>query len=283
MSNSLKQIRDWALVLDSEGIPYRSVQDPESGGWRLIVEPQYAERAEQVLRAWHRENPPEPEAEEETKEDWGWTPAGIITSVLLALFFLVTGPRSGGAFYFPRGAAVSARILSGEWWRTITALTLHADFGHILANSLFGALFFGEVARAFGPGLGMGLVLLSGIGGNLLNAWIQFAGHSAVGASTAVFGAIGLLGGRQLVRRLARGHRGGRAWLPVTAAAGLLVLTGMGPETDVFAHVLGFVVGLPLGALAAWLFPTPPSKSVQWLLLAATAGLVVGSWWIALG
>ena len=280
MDNSYEQVREWGLVLDAEDIPYGSDYDPETGGWRLVVAPEQAERAAAVLRAWRRENRPEPEPTGEA--DWGWTPAGLVTALLLALGFVVSGPREAGARYFSRGAAVGIRILDGEWWRTVTALTLHADLGHILANSLFGALFFGEVARAFGPGLGLGLVLLSGMGGNALNAFLQFDGQSSVGASTAVFGAIGLLGGRQLVRRMARGQRGGRAWLPVSAALGLLILTGMGPETDVFAHVLGFVVGLPLGAAAAWLAPKPPPRLAQWALLAATAGLVAVSWWLAL-
>ena len=46
-----------------------------------------------------------------------------------------------------------------------------------------------------------------------------FSNHSSVGASTAVFGAIGLLGGVAWIRRRRRGQRGSRAWAPVAVEA----------------------------------------------------------------
>ena len=47
----------------------------------------------------------------------------------LLAFFAVTGPRAAGADWFAAGASDAERVLHGEWWRTITALTLHADGG----------------------------------------------------------------------------------------------------------------------------------------------------------
>jgi membrane associated rhomboid family serine protease len=280
MANRYAQVREWGLVLDAEDLPY-DIQQDESGGWHLVVDPEHSERAGAVLRAWHREN--RPPRIGGPAPDYGRTPAGLAAVALLIGIFALSGPREGGAIYFSRGAAVASRILDGEWWRAITALSLHADFGHILSNALFGALFFTLVARALGSGVGMGLILLSGTGGNLLNAFLRQDFHSTVGASTAVFGAIGILGGLQLARRRAGGASGGKAWLPVLAATGLLVLTGMDPESDILAHILGFLVGIPLGAAAGWGLPKLPSRPVQWLLLALTAGLLGGAWWLALG
>ena len=50
------------------------------------------------------------------------------------------------------------------------------------------------------PITGWWLVLASGIAGNLFNAWGHGGEHSAIGASTAVFGAVGVLGGMNLLR-----------------------------------------------------------------------------------
>ncbi|MEZ4602465.1 MAG: hypothetical protein R2861_03365 [Desulfobacterales bacterium] len=40
-------------------------------------------------------------------------------------------------------------------------------------------------------------MLASGISGNLFNAWMYESAHVSIGASTAVFGAVGILAGYQ--------------------------------------------------------------------------------------
>ena len=49
-----------------------------------------------------------------------------------------------------------------------TALTLHADPAHAMANAVAGALFFTLWLRVLGPGVGVALALLAGVLGNLL-------------------------------------------------------------------------------------------------------------------
>ena len=74
--------------------------------------------------------------------------------------------------------------------------------------------------------------------------------HSTIGASTAVFGALGLLVGHALVwRRAAR--RGRPAWLPIGAALALLAMLGTeGERVDLWAHGFGLATGVALGAIA---------------------------------
>src|SRR5207245_1142953 len=85
--------------------------------------------------------------------------------------------------------------------------------------------------------------LRAGAGGNVLNAVLRGAHHSAVGASTAVFGAIGLLGGLQFGRK--RRRRG--AWLPIAGSLALLAMLGSDREADIVAHLFGLLVGGVLG------------------------------------
>ncbi len=293
---TLQQIREWALVLDAEGIPYDIAHDPE-GGWTLVVAPSDAERTAEALHAYQAENVAVAEATE-TAEDSRGLPGpvpgarytGLVVSALLAAFFLVTGPRIGDAPgfalvdrpWFERGAADAGAILGGEAWRGVTALTLHADGGHILANALVGAFFFGAVCAVFGPGVGLWLILLSGAGGNLVNAWLRGPGYSGVGASTAVFGAVGILAGSQLARYRRPGIGRGRALVPVAAGLGLLLLLGANPETDVLAHAFGFLAGLGLGAAARLTLRRPLGAPIQWSLAIAALVAVVACWALAL-
>ena len=274
-----KQVREWALVLDAEDVPYDIARG--AGGWTLVVSPQHAEQANAALGAWHSENVEEEEVAFEPEPGGVLVPLAFIASMLA--FFAWTGPRADGAEWFARGATRAAELLNGEPWRAITALTLHADWGHVFSNALFGALFFTAVAQALGPGLGLGTVLLAGGFGNVLNAWFQGPMHSSVGASTAVFGAVGVLAGLRLIRRQQHGAHLGKAWLPVSAGLALLAMLGMGPDTDILAHVFGFVAGVPVGALVGRLVRKAPGMGWQILLLVLDVLVIAGAWWLAWG
>lgn len=276
-------VREWALVLDAEDIPYTVAPTPD-GGWTLVVAPADAERTAAALAAYWTENLPSRESADPAIKLYGRNALGVLVAALLLAFFAVTGSRAGGGAWFARGAAASDRVLAGETWRTVTALTLHADFGHVLANALSGALFFTAVAGVFGPGIGLWLILLAGAGGNALNVWLRGPGYSGVGASTAVFGAVGILAGAQFVRHRRLGMPQGRARIPVAAGVGLLALLGMNPETDILAHILGFVAGLGLGGAAWAAFGRAAARLgawAQWALAAGALAAVAACWWVA--
>jgi len=179
----------------------------ESSNIPLLVDPRRElidERAADVLSAYLRENrDPEPKRKRELPAP-GDAFAGVAVSALLLIFFFITGPRNSAVIWFERGSADAERILLGELWRTVTALTLHADIAHAFANALVGALFIGAVCSVLGAGVGCAFVLLSGAAGNLANALFHSSHHISVGASTAVFGAVGLLSGLAVARRRGR-------------------------------------------------------------------------------
>ena len=83
---------------------------------------------------------------------------------------------------------------AGEWWRPFTSLFLHGDFEHLIGNVVFGMLFCIFVAQSVGPWFGWALILSSGAIGNFLTAWFYHPEpFQSVGASTATFGALGML------------------------------------------------------------------------------------------
>ena len=153
-----------------------------------------------------------------------------------------------------RGAALNTAIFAGEWWRTLTALTLHGDLGHFAANLFFGCVFGAFLQPRFGAGVGWLGVVLAGALGNGINAWFyRSEPHSTIGASTAVFGTLGLLVAWELVSRWRIPHQ--RRWwqlvVPIGGGAALLASLGAGDEMhhriDYMAHCWGFVAGLLLG------------------------------------
>jgi membrane associated rhomboid family serine protease len=203
----------------------------------------------------------------------------------LVAFFAVTGPAAAGSGWFSHGTASSDRILHGELWRAVTALTLHADTLHVVGNALSGSIFLAAVNRRLGDGRGPLLVLIAGTAGNLLNAlWYQ-TGHLSIGASTAVFSAVGILAASQLSLDRGQAQRG---WLeraaPVVGGLALLGTLGASPHSDLLAHLFGLLAGLLIGLLATWTLARRP-RSPAWVQVACaacTALMIWGSWALAL-
>jgi membrane associated rhomboid family serine protease len=180
------------------------------------------------------------------------------------------------------GGAAAALIREGEVWRTITALTLHANIAHVTANAVAGAIFGTALMRIVGPGLGIVLLLLSGAGGNLITALVRSSHHVAVGASTSIFGVVGTLAGIQLTHRRRASPSQWRAWAPLAAGMALLAWLGTGAESDVLAHGFGFLVGAALGVALPRFVPRPPAARAQHALILCAALIVAASWILAI-
>jgi rhomboid protease GluP len=200
----------------------------------------------------------------------------------LVVAYVATGSRAADGVAFRAGTADAGRILHGEPWRAVTALMLHADLSHLVANATAGAFLATAVCRTLGGGLGAALIVASGVLGNELNAILRGPPHVSVGASTAVLGAVGVLSGRAFARGR-RSRRGrARAWLALAAGLALLGMLGSDPRSDLGAHLWGFAVGVVLGVGCGWLLPGVPGRAVQRALAAGTAAVVAASWWLAL-
>ena len=271
---------EWALALAAIGIASRIDWGPQHG-YLVVVEPQDAAHAIATLRAYDDENRPRvvpvPPAE------YGRSLGAVVAAVVICAMFVVTGPRADGHPWFDAGAANAARMEAGEWWRAVTALTLHADFPHVLGNTISLLLFGTALCALVGPGVGLWLALLAGTGGNLLNTALRGAPHSAIGASTAIFGVIGGLAAvRVMQRRRGADVSAWRAWAPLGAGIALLGLLGSSERSDVLAHLFGFGVGVGLGAATAAALPEPLERRWQFILAGAAAVAVGLAWALAL-
>src|SRR2546426_2327649 len=145
-----RRAMDLSLVLDAEGIPHelKSVA-PEQ--WALLVEDAHAERAQAALAAFERENPPRRRASPEPLASG--ISAGLVFGLSLLALHIWTGPQAADSAWFARGSADAQKILAGEWWRAVTALTLHADAAHAAGNAVLGGVLLAVLSRKIGAGV----------------------------------------------------------------------------------------------------------------------------------
>jgi membrane associated rhomboid family serine protease len=123
--------------------------------------------------------------------------------------------------------------------------------------------------------------LAAGAVGNLFDVLLMPATHRVIGASTAVFAALGLLGAYAWRRRSTRSARWPYRWAPLIAALARLALVGTGgAHTDVLAHLTGFFAGTLLGVIYGSFFRARSSSLLLPQLLAggATLAVIVGAW-----
>jgi membrane associated rhomboid family serine protease len=272
-----RRVDEWATVLAAGGIPHRLRLRLD--GWALIVAARDADAARETLDAYDQENTAETigahRASVAPVRGAAWV--GVAVGLALIGFFAVTGPRADRSAWFERGSADAERIVAGEWWRTVTALTLHADAPHVVGNAVASAVLLGGVSYQLGPGVGLWLVLLAGIGGNALTAVVHGAHYDSVGASTAMFGAIGILAATPV---MVRGRRpvARKRWIVVAASLALLALLGASPDADLLAHFFGLLVGGALGVIAAQARWRPLRALRQWALAGAALLFVVVTW-----
>jgi membrane associated rhomboid family serine protease len=160
-----------------------------------------------------------------------------------------------------------------------------------LANWIFGTLFGGFAGGRLGLGLAWACILAAGMLANGLNALFHAnRAQVSIGASTAVFAALGVLVGVEVFDRRIGTLNRWRWLVPFGAGLGLLAHLGTGGgagKTDLLGHLLGFFVGLGMGWVIGWLLKTRVGRAVfgnriQILVgLAAMAGFGV-CWVLAL-
>ena len=282
--STTRQVREWSLVLASMDIGH-AVREAHPG-FVIIVSPADHARAVNAIRLYEAENRTWPPAKTRERLPHARSLAAPSVMALFVLFFAITGPASDTSRWFEHGTAVSELILHGQIWRTVTGLTLHADTVHVLGNALSGTIFLSALNRRLGDGRGPFAFVLGGSLGNLLNALWYRAGHASIGASTAVFAAVGVLAATQV--SIDRSQPDRRRWLeraaPVVGGIALLGMLGASPHTDLLAHLFGLLAGLALGIPLHLTRAVSRASSMpaQLAYAMATVLLVVGSWWFAL-
>lgn len=255
---SLEQAYDHVLVVLAMGEACRVAETPTPGEYDLETEVSSSAKISAELDAYGHEARAADEARVPASV-WRHYPPGYLLCGLWMIGLMV-------AFSYQRqdpslvrlGASSSIGLFEhGQWWRPFTALFLHADPPHLVGNLVAGMFFSNLVSRAIGPVFGWAMILACGTLGNGLTAWVAHPEpFTSIGASTAVFAALGILSGVGAAESLRdRALMPGlRVLSPLLAGVVLLGLIdgGDSPNTDVLGHVFGFSAGLVAGSVTRW-------------------------------
>ena len=280
-SQNRQSCSDRSLVLAAVHIPYQVIDD--GIGCALVVPAEFSARAVEELRLYEDENPP---ARPKVRKRIVYQDAlpGVIGYVLVVCAVAwLAGYSIFGYNWFTAGRVDGNLIRDGEWWRTFTALTLHSGVRHLLGNLVFGVFFGIFAGRLLGSGVAWLTVVLSAALGNASNTLLLDSTHRSIGASTAVFATLGLLAGYVWRGQLMAQDRWSTRFGPVIGGLALLMFTGTGDEnTDIGAHLLGFVCGFSSGMLLTMIGKMPAPPRVQIISGTMAVGLIAIAWIVAL-
>ena len=270
-----------ALVLKALGIDYE-IRDTVDG-CELVVPISCETEAKEQIRLYDAENTPPLQGTRQLvlKGDGA---AGVMGYFLVLLIvFYLQHTLAFDVDWLDAGRMDVEQVHKGEWWRTFTALMLHVDVGHLISNIFFGSFFGIFLGQYLGSGTAWAIILIAGACGNALNTLIQTAHHRAIGASTAVFAALGILSAFGCIHGWVAIGSWPRRWASVIGGIVLLAFIGTGSvRTDVTAHLAGFVVGLAFGFVLGKFYSYLPSQQyVQMFIGVATLAWIVWIWRIA--
>jgi len=270
--------REYSLVLEARAIEHQVLESDDV--WLLTVIPSLqASALEELTRYSSERSSPRPRSRFTVMFKGSGVGAAAYTLILLLTAFCAGRELFGKDWY--AAGAIDAGARRSEWWRAITALTLHVDPAHLVSNLFFGMLVGAAASRLLGPGVAWFAAVFAAACGNYVEMLIAPVSHRAVGASTAVFAALGLVAGLAWTERLTFRERNWYRWAPLIAGVCLLTLFGAGGEhVDVLGHFLGFAFGIAAGGLCA-IAGLPRGRGLPTqILFGAAAALSIGLAWL---
>lgn len=176
------------------------------------------------------------------------TPATYTLLALLILFFLwelEMGATNNTKALFELGGNLRAHTLeTGEYWRLVTSVFLHASWLHIGLNGFYLYQIGREVERKIGPNALMFAFVVSGVVGSLASSFLGRGDAVSIGASGALFGLVAL---EYTVTRGNFAQRLRKFQANLGSLLAMLMIGFLIPNVDNWAHLGGLVTGLLLG------------------------------------
>jgi membrane associated rhomboid family serine protease len=254
------------LLLAAEGIAAELAT--ESAGASVVVTAREHARASRILAEEYpdglaaaaasgppRRTPrsvPAPADGAPAPEGWFGRASWVLLVIALGAGAIFVGEELAGgseqrAVLLRFGATRPAHVRAGEWWRLVTALFVHVGPRHLLANLAALVVLGPALTAALGAGRFAFVYVVAGAAGNAASYLVAPSGMVSAGASGAILGVLGALGGQRIRFAASARYRG---WQVVAALlAYLAIAVGAGPEVDTAAHLGGLVAGFALGLL----------------------------------
>lgn len=261
-------------------------------GYVLLVEATDGARAALQLELYEQDRrrrpPPLPEPPPPRRGAWR---GSVVYVVVMLLAPIAIAQGWVAADLYDVGPMNPELFRAGQWWRAVTALTLHWDATHLLGNLAAGALLGISAAQVWGNARAWLLIGVAAICANIVEGWLPLGLYTSAGASTAVFAALGLVAAHAW-RSRATQSRSMRDWAPLIAGVALLGLFGAGAQdpqaavsspTNVLSHALGFAMGALLGlAVAARTGARCIESLPAWVAAAVLPAGLMLAWYVAL-
>ncbi len=288
----LQDARERGLVVTTMDLPHWIVRHGKE--YALCVEEAQRERVQAALDEFEAD---EKTRTEERKVEPLVIPKAAVAFTALSMIALYFVQVDAAPVWIERGVADDILIRGGQWWRCFTALTLHGDSEHLISNLSLALFAFAFVYARLGVGFGLLGTILGGALGNAMNSIVHFSdAHRSLGSSTALFAALGLLSGTEIVARLQ--HQGRARWpliVPIGAAVAFLGLFGGGggvkPDgtpipvgrVDLGAHLFGIAAGVIVGAFFYYLGVRAQTARTGQIAAGFAAVLLLMSAWFFAG
>jgi membrane associated rhomboid family serine protease len=171
-----------------------------------------------------------------------------LIAVNVIVFVIGQGSHDLGNRMFVDGAQYHPLIASGEWWRVLTAMFLHANLMHIGFNMWALWIFGPAIEMRFGSLSFAALYFASGLGGGALYHLVGRM-EPAIGASGAIFGLFGALIAATYRQRHTPAGRAVFSQLILLLVLNLSIPFVV-PNVAWEAHVGGLIAGIAIAA--AW-------------------------------
>jgi membrane associated rhomboid family serine protease len=171
----------------------------------------------------------------------------IITCILASVFFWFAALSGASIEYW---AYSTENLLAGRVWTLITGLFIHGDILHLFGNMIFLYVFGNTLEKELGAGKTLLAFFVGGVLTFLLGVFFYAPSALMIGASAAIFTLIAIV---MLVKPLKFSFI---FFMPVGLIAIIyfvynVLAVQLGVESNVayISHLIGFGIGIPLGAV----------------------------------
>jgi rhomboid protease GluP len=210
---------------------------------------------------------------------------GANVAVFLLMAIVSGGTEFNAARLIEFGAKTNALLQSGDWFRLITPIFIHAGIWHLMLNSYALWMVGAQVEKLYGSARFLLIYLLSGVGGVAGSYFGQelmprFYDAPSIGASGSIFGLFGVLAifgfryRRELPPAIRRAITTGV--LPVIV---INLFIGFSiPFIDNSAHIGGLLTGSALALIIPYIAPGREKVSkAELLIMAACVAVIIYS------
>lgn len=174
----------------------------------------------------------------------------MVINIIVFIMMTLSGGSENIENLIRFGANSKILVAEGEWWRLFTASFIHIGFFHILFNMYFFYSLGPVFERLFGSMNFLIIYLIAGIFGNLLSFAFGSPYTVSAGASTSLYGMLGLAIGLMATYRDDEIIRSfGASFISVVVIN--VIYSLLAPGVGIYGHLGGFVAGF----LLAGIFP----------------------------